>query len=288
MSARDQGDPRARRASTIRLNAECIACREARGDRRRGSTASAASDARSRARTCCSPSGGAPNTRRPRPRGRRHRDRRARLHQGRRRAAHERRRASGRSATATAAAPSPTPRTTTTRSSPRTCSTATRAASTDRIPAYALFIDPPLGRVRHDRARSARVGRKALVGNMADDPRRARARARRDAGLHEDHRRRARRSRSSARRCSASRATRSSTSILDVMYAERAVHGDRARDAHPSDRRRADPGHARGAAATDLAPTGADHRRAIKGRASNHGGRHFPRGRPRSAETSFG
>ena len=43
-------------------------------------------------------------------------------------------------------APSPTPPTTTSRSSPPTCSTTTRAGVSDRIPAYALYIDPPLGR----------------------------------------------------------------------------------------------------------------------------------------------
>ena len=104
--------------------------------------------------------------RRPRPRQGRRRDRRARLHHGGRRATHQRRRASGRSATATAAARSRTPRTTTTRSSRRTCSTAIRAASTDRIPAYALFIDPPLGRVGMTEREVRADGRRALVATL--------------------------------------------------------------------------------------------------------------------------
>ena len=34
----------------------------------------------------------------------------------------------------------------------------------DRIPTYALYIDPPLGRAGHDRRRGRKSGRKALVG----------------------------------------------------------------------------------------------------------------------------
>ena len=55
--------------------------------------------------------------------------------------------ASGRWATATARAPSPTPPTTTSRSSRRTCSMARIAGSPTASPGYALYIDPPLGRV---------------------------------------------------------------------------------------------------------------------------------------------
>ena len=83
--------------------------------------------------------------------------------------------ASGRSATSTAAAPSRTPPTTTTRSSPPTCSTASSAGVSDRITAYALFIDPPLGRVGMTEAEVRARGRPALVGVHADDPRRPRA-----------------------------------------------------------------------------------------------------------------
>ena len=75
-------------------------------------------------------------------------------------------RASGRSATATGAAPSRTPPTTTTRSSPPIFSTATRGASSDRIPAYALFTDPPLGRAGMTEAEVRASGRPALIGIM--------------------------------------------------------------------------------------------------------------------------
>ena len=99
--------------------------------------------------------------------------------------------ASGRSATATAAAPSPTRPTTTSRSSRRTCSTATRAASRDRIEAYALFIDPPLGRAGMTEAEAARkAGRRILVGKRPMTQGQARGREGRDAGLHEGRRRR--------------------------------------------------------------------------------------------------
>ena len=70
-------------------------------------------------------------------------------------ASRPRSRASGRSATSTVAAPSPTPRTRTRRSySPR------RVRSTDRVTTYAMFTDPPLGRVGMTVARRAsRAGR---------------------------------------------------------------------------------------------------------------------------------
>ena len=64
-------------------------------------------------------------------------------------------RGSGRSATATVAAPSRTRPTTTSRSSPPTCSTAQHRAVRERVPAYALYIDPPLGRVGSDRGAGA-------------------------------------------------------------------------------------------------------------------------------------
>ena len=48
-------------------------------------------------------------------------------------------------------------RTTTTRSSPPTCLDGEHRKVSDRIPTYALFIDPPLGRVGADRARGARA-----------------------------------------------------------------------------------------------------------------------------------
>ena len=63
---------------------------------------------------------------------------------------------------------------------------------------------------RHDREGGAAQGHQGADREDADGRRRARLRAQRDQGLHEDHRRRRDASRSSAPRCSASRATRSS------------------------------------------------------------------------------
>ena len=81
--------------------------------------------------------------------------------------AHHRSPASGRWATATAAAPSPTPPTTTSRSSRPTCSTATPAASPTASPAYALYTDPPLGRVGMTEAEARASGRRVLIGRRA-------------------------------------------------------------------------------------------------------------------------
>ena len=56
---------------------------------------------------------------------------------------------------------------TTTRSSSPTCSRASKRRVSDRISAYALFTDPPLGRVGMSEAEvRARGGRDALVGVM--------------------------------------------------------------------------------------------------------------------------
>ena len=118
--------------------------------------------------------------------------------------------ASGRWATATAAAPSPTPPTTTSRSSRRTCSSGGERRVEDRIPTYGLFIDPPLGRAGMSEKEVRAKGLERAGREDADGGRRPRLRAQRDQGLHEDHRRRATASSCSARRCSASRATRSS------------------------------------------------------------------------------
>jgi pyruvate/2-oxoglutarate dehydrogenase complex dihydrolipoamide dehydrogenase (E3) component len=74
--------------------------------------------------------------------------------------------ASGRSATPNGAARSRTPRSTTTRSSPTTCCTARTARSATAIGAYALFIDPPLGRVGLSEAEVRARGKPALVGVM--------------------------------------------------------------------------------------------------------------------------
>ena len=55
----------------------------------------------------------------------------------------------------------------------------------DRISCYALFIDPPLGRVGMNEAEAMKSGRKLLARQDAHDPRRPRPRSGRDAGLHE-------------------------------------------------------------------------------------------------------
>ena len=81
----------------------------------------------------------------------------------------------------------------------------------DRIPTYALYIDPPLGRAGLTEAAVRKSGRKALVGMRPMTTRRPRGREGRDARLHEGGGRRRHARRSSARRSSASAATRRST-----------------------------------------------------------------------------
>ena len=93
---------------------------------------------------------------------------------------------------------------------------------------------------RHDRDRGAGVGPTRAVGDAADEPGRPRARARRDAGLHEDRRRRRHADASSAPRCSASSGDEVVHRCSTVMYAG-APTGDPARRAHPPDGQRADP-----------------------------------------------
>ena len=72
-------------------------------------------------------------------------------------------RGSGRSATATAAAPSRIRLTTISRSSPQICSTVSTRELRERIPAYALYIDPPLGRVGMTEAEARASGRPLLT-----------------------------------------------------------------------------------------------------------------------------
>ena len=65
-----------------------------------------------------------------------------------------------------------------------------RRKVSERIPGYALYIDPPLGRVGPDRAPGARE-RPAAAGRHAPDvARESRRREGRDAGLDEGRRRR--------------------------------------------------------------------------------------------------
>ena len=49
-----------------------------------------------------------------------------------------------------------------------------RRRASDRIPIYALFIDPPLGRVGMSEAEVRTSGRKALIAKMPHEPRRTR------------------------------------------------------------------------------------------------------------------
>ena len=81
----------------------------------------------------------------------------------------------------------------------------------DRIPGYALYIDPPLGRVGHDRGAGAQARAGRSWSARADDARRPRGREGRDAGLHEGRRRRRDEAKSSAPPSSAPAATRRST-----------------------------------------------------------------------------
>ena len=55
----------------------------------------------------------------------------------------------------------------------------------DRITAYALYIDPPLGRAGMTEAEVRKSGRRALVAKIAMEDV-SRARKGRDGGLHED------------------------------------------------------------------------------------------------------
>ncbi len=57
----------------------------------------------------------------------------------------------------------PTRRTTISRSSPPTCSMANRARLSDRVLGYALYIDPPLGRVGMTETQARATGRPMLV-----------------------------------------------------------------------------------------------------------------------------
>ena len=64
-------------------------------------------------------------------------------------------------------APSPTHPGTITKSSPPICSMASSRRVSDRIPAYALYIDPPLGRAGMTEADVRKSGRPALIGKLA-------------------------------------------------------------------------------------------------------------------------
>ena len=155
----------------VRLNAECIARQQAGGAHRRRTWIASEGDPRDHRHA-------------PAARGRAHRPtpttsastragdrhRRAAATSGSTTRCARPRRASGRWATATAAAPSRTRRTTTTRSSPPTSSTTIHGGVSDRIPTYALFIDPPLGRAGMTSARRSGADAGCCIGTLADDP----------------------------------------------------------------------------------------------------------------------
>ena len=91
----------------------------------------------------------------------------ARLHQGRRPAADQRSERVGTRRRQRPGARSPTRPSTISKSSPPTCSTTIARSVNDRITAYGLYIDPPLGRAGLTEREVRASGRKALIGKMA-------------------------------------------------------------------------------------------------------------------------
>ena len=61
-----------------------------------------------------------------------------------------------------------------------------RRRVSDRITAYALYTDPPLGRAGMTESAVRKSGRKALIGDTADDAGWPRGGERRDPGIHEN------------------------------------------------------------------------------------------------------
>ena len=122
----------------------------------------------------------------------------------------------------------------------------------DRIPGYALYIDPPLGRagLTETQARAERQARCSAVA--ADDARRPRRRERRDAGLHEGRRRRRDASKILGAAILGTGGDEAIHGILDVMYARAPYTVLQRADADPSDRLGADPDAARRVAAGSL------------------------------------
>ena len=101
----------------------------------------------------------------------------------------------------------------------------------DRIPCYALYIDPPLGRVGMTETEVRKSGRPAAHRQAPHDQRRARRRKRRNAGLHESGGRCRIQADPRRRHPRRHAAMRQFTRILDIMYAkapytviQRAVH----------------------------------------------------------------
>ena len=151
------------RASRCALNAKCISFAK-RGDEIVASVDCADGAPRSAAaRTCCSPSAAVPIPTISASRRRASRSTSAATSWSTTSCARTSR-ASGRSATATARALSPTRRTTTPRSSTANLLDNDPRRVSDRITAYALYIDPPLGRAGMTEAEIRKSGRTALVG----------------------------------------------------------------------------------------------------------------------------
>ena len=126
----------------------------------------------------------------------------------------------------------------------------------DRITAYGLYVDPPLGRAGMTEAEIRRSGRKALVGKLPDDACRPRGREGRDSGFHEDCRRR-RDQRHLGRRDPWHRRRRGHPFDPRRDVREGTVDGDPPRNAHPSDRLRARADYAVRAPADGLITLGA-------------------------------
>ena len=106
----------------------------------------------------------------------------------------------------------------------------------DRITAYALYTDPPLGRCGMTEAEVRKSGRPALIATHADGGRQPRLREGRDQRLHEDP---GRRGDEAVPRRVVPRSERRrgrSIRVLDQMYAKAPYTVMAARDAHPSDR----------------------------------------------------
>ena len=108
----------------------------------------------------------------------------------------------------------------------------------DRITAYALYVDPPLGRAGMTEARDSQERAQGARRQAADDARRTRGREGRDSGIHEDRgRRRDRRHPGRRDPRHGRRRGHPLDSRRDVRKG--AVDGDPPRDAHSSDRLRA-------------------------------------------------
>ena len=104
----------------------------------------------------------------------------------------------------------------------------------DRIMAYGLFIDPPLGRAGMTAAQVKASGRKALIGTRPMARRRSRGGKGRDPGIHEGDCRRGEQ-RDSRRGDPRRHRRRSHSFIARCHVCQGAVHNDQPGDAHSPD-----------------------------------------------------